>query len=251
MKMQAEIICPANEYRRLSIEHRCRDAWLVHTCTPAPASSDLLCVVGTSVGMLSVRTDNTMAWIAPEDRRRLPQEIFGLDFQQSNHNVLLAGGRRPRLWITDLRTPERERTCIRHASSIAHLRSINPHQVLVAGLENTMSLYDMRFFGEQSGGNGRKPLLSFPGYKNAAHFHTGWDVCTEAGVAAAAQDDGTVKLFSLETGRTVRSPALDKIRTDTPVRALMFSTMRGERMPSLWVGEGLALRKFSLGGAAL
>ncbi|KAG6014837.1 hypothetical protein E4U41_004743 [Claviceps citrina] len=66
------------------------------------------------------------------------------------------------------------------------------------------------------------------------------------GVVAAGQDDGTVQLFSLRTGRTLRSPAVD-VRTDAPIKALQFGHMPGEKMPSLWVGEGDAVRKFSLG----
>ncbi|KAG5930655.1 hypothetical protein E4U53_002191, partial [Claviceps sorghi] len=230
---------------------------LAHSCTPAPASSNLLCVVGTNAGMVSVQNDQRMAWIAPQQpagRSRSaprPRDIFTQDFQHANANVVLAGGRQPWLWMTDLRAPVSEWTRSPHASSVTHLRSINPHQVLVAGLQNQMSLYDTRFFGERAdgdaNGNGRAPLLSFPGYRNAAHVHTGWDVCTELGLVAAAHDDGTVRLFSLATGRTVRSPAVDGLWTDAPVKALMFSIMEGERIPSLWVGEGQALRKFSLG----
>lgn len=189
-----------------------------------------------------------MAWVAPPSPPkglRLPQEIFDQDFQQSNHNVLLAGGRQPRLWITDLRTPESEWTHVRHASSVAHVRSVSPHQVLVAGLEGCMALYDMRFFGRRP--NGAAPLLGFPAYRNEAHFHTGWDVSPELGAVAAAQDDGTVKLFSLRSGRALRSRAVEGVRTDTPVRALMFQTMPREKAPSLFVGEGPSLKKYSFG----
>ncbi|KAG5999748.1 hypothetical protein E4U43_001896 [Claviceps pusilla] len=266
---QRWLLGESTNYQRLSVRNGRRQECFAHSCTPAPASSDLLCVVGTNAGMIGVRNDDGMAWMAPGQASnshgsgsrsaRLPREIFTQDFQQSNHNVLLAGGRQPRLWITDLRAPVSEWIHAPHASSITHLRSINPHQVLVAGLQNEMCLYDMRFFGERANsggsgsgsgsgsGNGRAPLLSFPGYRNAAHVHTGWDVCTEMGIVAAAHDDGTVKLFSLKTGRTLRSPALDAVQTDAPVKALMFSTMRGERWSSLWLGEGQTLRKFSLG----
>ncbi|KAG6304956.1 hypothetical protein E4U45_000898 [Claviceps purpurea] len=235
--------------------------WCVHSCTPAPASSNLLSVLGTSVGLLNVNYHyGDIASVMPQNvsqalGSRSP-EIFTQDFQQGNHNVLLSGGRQSRLWITDVRAPVTEVMYAPHASSINHVRSINPHQVLVAGLKNSMSLYDTRFFGKQSnagvggrkrGGNGRAPLLTFPGYKNAAHVHTGWDVCAELGLVAAAHDDGTVKLFSLKTGRLLKSPAVDSVRTDTPIKALTFSTMSGERLPSLWVGEGHDVRKFSMG----
>ncbi|KAL3959825.1 hypothetical protein ACCO45_004942 [Purpureocillium lilacinum] len=182
----------------------------------------------------------------PPKGLHLPQEIFDQDFQHGNHNILLAGGRQPRLWMTDLRTPESDWSWTRHASSIAHLRSVNEHQILVAGLQNSMALYDMRFFGRRP--NGISPLLDFPAYRNAAHFHTGWDVSPSLGVAAAAQDDGTVRLFSLRSGRALRRPAMDRAaRTDTPVRALMFQQMPWEKTPSLFVGEGPSLRKYSFG----
>ncbi|POR33326.1 Plasma membrane ATPase [Tolypocladium paradoxum] len=237
-----------NHYQRLSIRHRLRDEWLVHQSTPAPASSDLLCVIGTNAGILRVRSNETMAWIAPQSPPKgldVPQEMFDQDFQQSNHNVLVAGGRQPRLWITDLRAPESEWTHVGHASTIAHVRSVNPHQVLVAGLESSMALYDMRFFGRRP--NGAAPLLGFPAYRNEAHLHTGWDVSPELGAVAAAHDDGTVKLFSLRSGRALRGGAVGAVGTETPVRALMFQTMPREKAPSLFVGEGPSLKKYSFG----
>lgn len=209
--------------------------------------------MGTNSGIVRVRCNDSMSWIAPPKPPKgtqLPLEIFDQDFQQANHNVILAGGRQPRLWTTDLRTPATEWSYVQQPSSIAHLRSVNEHQVLTAGLRDKMSLYDMRFMKKAAGGTGA--LLSFPGYKNAAHFHTGWDVSTELGVVAAAQDDGTVKLFSLQTGRILRSRVLDGVRTDTPVKALMFNSMGDrDKVLSLWVGKGQALTKFSFSSRTL
>lgn len=205
-------------------------------------------MIGTNGGVLRVWSNEAVTWIAPRGDPRsaqLPQEVFDLDFQTSNHNVLFVGGRRPRVWISDLRAPADGWAHIRHTSSVAHLRSVNPHQILVAGLENTMCLYDVRFFDSRP--NGRQPLLTFPEYRNAAHIHTGWDVCPEMNAVAAAQDDGTLALFSLRTGRRLRSPVLDEIKRDSPLKALMFHTVPNEKMPSLWVGEGQALNKFSFG----
>ncbi len=250
----------------MHIRPRRRDEWLVHQSTPAPASSDLVCVIGTSAGILRVTSNDNMDWIAAHGQshadkrpgRHLPQEVFDLDFQVGNHNVLIAGGRQPRLWTTDLRTAEAEWSFISHLSSIAHLRSINEHQVLVAGLKNSMCVYDMRFPGRsdagaaaspQRRGNGGKPMLVFDGYKNEAHFHTGWDVDAELGVVAAAHDDGTVKLFSLRSGRLLKRPEL--VTSETPIRALMFRRMPREKLPSLFVGEGPSLRKFSFGVGGL
>jgi hypothetical protein len=108
-----------------------------------------------------------------------------------------------------------------------------------------MALYDVRYLSSEP--RGTKPLLYFHGHRNEAHFHIGWDVSPELNVVAAAQDNGTVKLFSLRSGRQLRCPAVETIHVDTPIKALMFQMMPRERMPSLFVGEGPLLRKFSFG----
>ncbi|KAH6608108.1 plasma membrane atpase [Trichoderma cornu-damae] len=265
-------------YRNLLIRPINNQQWYVHQSTPAPASSDLLCVVGTSHGILRIRSNETLGWISTTDappnidfstrleytgrssrlgkRQRArygpwtPQEIFSQDFQVDNHNVLYAGGRQPRLWITDLRAPAAGWSFVKHGSSIAHVRSINPHQVIVAGLQNRMSVYDTRFFSSnQSNPGGRvassSPLLDFPDYRNQAHFHIGWDVSPELNIVASAQDNGTVKLFSLRSARVLRSGnALENFHTTNPVKAMMFQTLPREKMPSLYVAKGPLLKKF-------
>lgn len=172
-----------------------------------------------------------------------------MDFKQGDHNVLFAGGRQPRLWMSDMRTQESEWSFVKHTSSIAALRSVNEHQVLVLGLEHSMALYDMRFTSQSF--NSRKPFLTFPQYRNEAHLHVGFDVSPQLGTVAAAQDDGTVAMFSLSSGRRLRCPAVDGIKRDRPVRGLMFSALPGERTPSLWVGEGMSIGKYSFGAGVL
>lgn len=195
-----------------------------------------------------MRSNETLSSIAPgvtPKGLKLPQEIFTQDFQEGNHNILLAGGRQPRLWITDLRAPEPQWSFAKHASSITHIKSVNPHQVLVSGLQSSMALYDVRFLSRNP--RGTKPLLHFPGHHNEAHIHIGWDVCPELNIVAAAQDNRTVKLFSLRSGRQLRCPAIEPIHTDVPIKALMFQKLPRERLPSLFVGEGFSLSKFAFG----
>ncbi|KAM0511159.1 hypothetical protein ACHAPE_010181 [Trichoderma viride] len=270
------LLANTDSYCKLLFQPSTNPQWYVHQSTPAPASSNLLCVVGTSNGILRVRSDESIGWITTNDvppsidpttkvdngrRNRpgkrararhgpwTPQEIFSQDFQIDNHNVLFAGGRQPQLWISDLRTPTAGWSHVKHGSSIAHVRSINPHQVIVAGLQNQMSIYDTRFFqSDRTNSHGRtisSPLLDFPDYRNEARYHIGWDVCTELNLVASAQDDGTVKLFSLKSGRILRAgSALKSLRAENPVKAMMFQTLPGEKMPSLYVARGPLLKKF-------
>ncbi|KAF4986658.1 hypothetical protein FGRMN_10726 [Fusarium graminum] len=237
-----------NHYQRLSVRHGLHDEWVVHSSTPAPPSSDLICVVGSNNGLFQVRSNETLSAIAPgvtPKGMQVPQEIFAQDFQEGNHNILLAGGRQPRLWLADLRASPVQWSFAKHASSISHIKSVNPHQVLVSGLQSSMALYDVRFLSRNP--RGARPLLKFADHHNEAHFHIGWDVSPKLNVVAAAQDNGTVKLFSLRSGRRLRCPAVESIHTDAPIKALMFQKMPRERMPSLFIGEGLSLRKFSFG----
>ena len=258
----------ANFYQRLSVNHRSRSEWVVHSCTPAPPSSDLVCVMATNAGVVRVFSNETMSLVAPppfssassssrknkNNNLPVPKEIFDIDFQRGNHNVVFAGGRSPKLWMGDLRTPQgtNQWSSVRHASSIARLRSVNEYQVVVCGLQNSMALYDVRFMAQRP--NGAGPLVTFPGHKNEAHVHVGFDACPEVGAVAAAQEDGTVGVFSLASGKRVRCPALAGRGADRgrPVRALMFEEgISRDKTPSLWVGEGLGITKYSFGEADL
>ncbi|RDA90106.1 hypothetical protein CP533_2582 [Ophiocordyceps camponoti-saundersi (nom. inval.)] len=237
-----------NSHQRLSFRSRYHGDWFVYQSTPAPVRSSLVSLVGTSCGIFRVFSDESTSWMTPPNLEKGPNsssEVFDQDFLHSTDQVIVAGGRQPRLWIKDLRTPDKEWTCARNASSIAHVRSVNPHQVLVGGLQNSMLLYDLRFFDRKP--NGTTPLVRFQDYRNEAYFQTGWDVSIELGVVAAAHDDGTVKLFSLRSGRRLRCKELDKIRSATPIKALMFQQMHRERTASLFVGVGPSLDKYSFG----
>ncbi|KAG5749720.1 hypothetical protein H9Q69_006813 [Fusarium xylarioides] len=235
-------------YQRVAVPNEGRGEWMVHNSTPAPSSSDLICVASSNRGLLRMHSEGSVSVVAPraaQNGLQLPQETFAQDFQEGNHNVVFAGGRQPRLWITDLRAPEPQWSFANHASSISHIKSVNTNQVLASGLKSSMALYDVRYL--TSDPRGTKPLLYFNGHRNEAHFHIGWDVSPELNVVAAAQDNGTMKLFSLKSGCQLRCSAVEAIQLDTPIKALMFQRMPTERMPSLFIGEGPLLRKFSFG----
>jgi WD40 repeat protein len=239
----------ANYYRRISLRNNFRIEWVVNQCTPSPASSNLICTVGTNSGVLQLTTKEDIRWLTPKDAdwagRTEPREIFDQDYLVNNHNVLLAGGRQGCLFLMDLRVPHTEWETIRHQSSITHLKSINHHHIAVSGLESTMAIYDIRHRRKLP--NGTTPILKFPEYRNQAHVHIGWDVNVETGLVAAAHDDGTVGMYSLRTGTRLRSPAIDTIRLATPIKSLMFQTMPRQHNPSLFIGMGAALHKYSFG----
>lgn len=126
-------------------------------------------MIGTNSGIVQWHNNGTTSWLTPETfssssavhggthhrhgkhfaasavEKNPFRDIFAIDFQHSNPRVALFGGRSGSLWIGDTRTPVQEWDSIAVPSSIAHVRSVREHLVLVAGLKNTLALYDLRF----------------------------------------------------------------------------------------------------------
>jgi len=137
----------------------------------APPGSDLTAMIGTNSGIVQWHNNGTTSWLTPETssfpssssavhgaHRRHGKhfassvaetnpfrDIFAIEFQHNNPRVALFGGRPGSLWIGDTRMPVQEWDSITVPSSIAHIRSVREHLVLVAGLKNTLALYDLRF----------------------------------------------------------------------------------------------------------
>ncbi|KAI3398774.1 hypothetical protein diail_8641 [Diaporthe ilicicola] len=111
-----------------------------------------------------------------------------------------------------------------------------------------------------------QPVVQFTGYRNEAHIKIGLDVTHDVGgaaglsaggVVAAGLDDGTVGVFSLRTGRRLRAGDVDNpLRAATLrspagegglVKALQFRRLPWEKEPSLFVGVGPVVKKFTFG----
>ncbi|KAM7200539.1 hypothetical protein V8F20_005270 [Naviculisporaceae sp. PSN 640] len=255
----------------------------VNTLRPAPASSPLTAVVGTDTGVMKLQGD-TLTWLDwrkptyhPRPRGAKGPSIFSLDFLAQNPaHVILAAGRSRDIAILDTRLAQHagETSYIRHTSSVAHVRSVGDYGVLAAGPKSAMAVYDIRFSPRNIGSHptlhGKQdnlqplPVVTFPEYKNQDHIlQIGFDVSDSKGgglgIVAAAQDDGTVALFSLASGKKLRSSkALDDIRLVAPprlggdpyvrtVKSMMFQTLPGDAQPSLFVGRGKTIKKLSFG----
>ncbi|KAK3946181.1 plasma membrane ATPase [Diplogelasinospora grovesii] len=197
-------------------------------------------------------------------------EVFSLDYLRRNpKEVVVAGGRSNRIDLIDMRAPRDEWAWIQHQSSAAHVKSVGDNEILVAGPMSAMSIYDIRYSNKRcsqpSTSTSTYPVVTFPEYKNDAHIHhIGLDVQTDYGVVAAAHDDGRVALYSLYSGTRLRfMPDIDtqgggngllndrgtaaEPQRPPVVKCLMFQTLPGDRHPSLFVGEGSQIKKYSFG----
>jgi len=126
---------------------------------------------------------------------------------------------------------------LRHAASVTGLkRGASEYEVVVSGLKQTLSLYDLRMArypdarkvvykpgqtlrGPEYGKRKRKrtpkewliseptssdPVLSFD-YSNAVYYPVGLDVHSGLDVVAAAEPGAKVQIYSLRTGEKVKS----------------------------------------------
>lgn len=181
-------------------------------------------------------------------------DILSVDFMPCNPQVVVAGVRGSRkICLADLRQNSREWEWMRHRSSPAHVRCLDDQHVLAAGPSNSMSIYDLRYRFRETLRN--KPLVIFPDFKNVEHIHFGLDVDTSLGVVATADPFSlasgrhTISIFSLETGRKLKVPGLEKANPGLATKALMFQTLPRETNASLFVGGASGqVHKYSFGG---
>lgn len=197
------------------------------------------------------------------------RDVFSADYHSSNRHVIYAGCRDAGIRRIDVREAplSGSRPWQRHHSAVAHVRCLDDHQVLAAGPRNAMAIYDARWGSSNGTGNAAtpRPVVEFPGYRNAAHVRVGLDVTRDAGgvaglgcggVVAAGMDDGSVGVFSLRSGRRLRAGDVDdagRLRASGGpgrpgvVKALQFERMPWEAGTSLFVGVGPVIKKFSFG----
>lgn len=218
---------------------------------PAHSNSSNICAVGTNRGILTWNRNSRLEWLHPAARQRITEEnlyqdIFDIDYQQKNPNIMLAGGRPGYLFLADPRTNHRHWSRVKHPTSIVHVKSTNEHHVLVSGPRSTMCVYDLRATKHRE--KGVSPVVTFPEYQNKAHINIGLAMDKACGIVAAAHDDGKVALYSVKTGMRLKSPDIDKIKFGRgPIQALQFVTMARDTTPTLFVGVGKDLHAYSFG----
>ncbi|KAI0449821.1 hypothetical protein F5B21DRAFT_508811 [Xylaria acuta] len=128
-----------------------------HCVAPTPVASPVLCLVGTSRGILQwnhILGEPT--WLTPpgpvqpnpkrQSQLDLFRDVFTIDFHPSQTEILRFGGRPGALFTADTRVRHTSWSHLKLPSTITHLKCLDGgNQVLVAGLQNQLGVYDLRF----------------------------------------------------------------------------------------------------------
>ncbi|KAI1105037.1 hypothetical protein F4804DRAFT_305319 [Jackrogersella minutella] len=221
-----------------------------NTVCVTPSSFHHVCLVGTSVGLAAPTPRGDLKLITPNRYTGFEtfvddafRDIFSMDFHVENPRVMFFGGRYGDLVTADFRHPNKEWQALPMVTSIAHVKSVGEHHTLVAGIENTLSVFDMRYCTGRTIGNdvafrrAPTPVVRMAEYKNSARFDVGLDYDRGSGVVAAAHNDGTVALYSVRSGNRLQSRDIDNIHSEYgQIHHLQFQTFEGDATPHLFVG---------------
>ncbi|KAI1135301.1 hypothetical protein F5Y05DRAFT_395150 [Hypoxylon sp. FL0543] len=233
-----------------------------NTICVAPPASNKICLVGTNLGVAQFDEDCQMRLYTSSNQRGkllIPdsfRDVFSIDFHADNPNVMFFGGRPGKVFTGDVREEARKWDVVALNNSITHIKSVSQNQVLVAGLRNTLSVFDLRYCDlakvrdKKDPKTERKaiPVVTMPAYKNAARFDVGLDYDPQSGVVAAAHDDGRIALYSVRSGKRLPSRDVDKVHSIIgPIHSLQFETLDGDKTPSLFVGDENNINVYSFG----
>ncbi|KAL5611934.1 hypothetical protein BROUX41_000499 [Berkeleyomyces rouxiae] len=259
-----------------------RDIWSTYSLKAGPRNSDIAASIGGTRGVLQLTTSGQLVQLygpnprscKPEEAGQYPRDVFAHDFLHESPNVTIAGGSNGNLWTLDTRVKDIVNV-FNHGAGVTNLSVLGNHQVLVAGFQNRMCMYDLRYTRESSTlgadsapsfdasgpqaisvANGRRQVYSvesaatphtvFPAYLNIARIGLGFAVSTELGVVCTASDNGTVVLHSLGSGRQLAVPVLDGVDGVAPITGMRFAELPdGTHKPSLYMGVGASIYKFS------
>ncbi|PSR78231.1 hypothetical protein BD289DRAFT_376989, partial [Coniella lustricola] len=258
----------------------------VYSARLAPSSSILSAVLATDRGICKMdETEHAepVEWLGSPKKYGgwgpvSMWDVLSVDWHPTNSALIYGGTRDGRLLHIDLRLHGTQIRDYGHTSSVAHIRAINEHQLLAAGPRSAMAVYDLRWMRQQprhlhnhnhnqNHGNAQKqaaqtvPVVQMQGYSNAAHVNIGLDVVHLSGhggggggggVVAAGMDDGSVGVFSLQTGRKWKMDGVDSraklgLSQGSVVKTVQWHKMPREQDPSLWVSARSAVKKFSFG----
>ncbi|KAK9446478.1 uncharacterized protein V1518DRAFT_423845 [Limtongia smithiae] len=182
---------------------------------------------------------------------RLPSDVFAIEYWQPS--VFLAGLRDGSIRIFDTRvappvsttSPRRDHdgkqpVMLWHPSAVTKMTIVKDSYLLVSGLQDSLSLYDMRnaktidacnkWQRSQSASPQKRafsrphtqPVLNYAGYTNDYIFDHAFDVSRNSNMLVVSDQSRKIKLYSVWSGQQLSSP-LSRQRFDVLPRVAKWS----------------------------
>ncbi|KAL9025854.1 MAG: hypothetical protein Q9196_005391 [Gyalolechia fulgens] len=205
---------PTTHYLRIFIDHKIQSNgnWRQELCTEythaGPHANQPIFAVGTSDGvkLVGLRNESLEILVQHLDWPRDDQGRDTLAVEFWTETTVLAGMRSGKVRLWDIRA-NGANVRFQHMGTVRHVRAIDEHKVLVAGLKDKLSLYDARFIkvspqSEQSSTFApSEPLYTFPTYRMKASTYPklGFDVYRD--LVASGTEDMKVQIFDLTSGK--------------------------------------------------
>ncbi|KAG4304510.1 hypothetical protein PORY_002220 [Pneumocystis oryctolagi] len=166
-------------------------------------SGQVAAIGGSRMAMIVKGIDNNAECVS--DFYGLKSDVFAVEFL--NVNTFLTGSRNGCVNFFDIRCKNTSQTRsiglgIRHKSSVTNFGLIGDYYLIVAGLENSLNMYDIRMTRPVNDSFSQS-VLSFNGHVNEYSFGYGFSIsCNKRVVAAAGQD--RVCFWSTLDGKLLR-----------------------------------------------
>ncbi|KAI9709634.1 MAG: hypothetical protein M1828_002395 [Chrysothrix sp. TS-e1954] len=157
---------------------------------PFTSPEDTVIAVGTSKEVL-LYTDADGRW---DDQQRLPGKSDALDLSWLTPQTLATGYRNGDLRLWDLRS-QGSAIRLRKTGAVCNIRRTADQGVAIHGM-NSIALYDLRMASKRA----PRPVTTID-FDNKDGRPRGFDVSTELGVVASADDENFIRLYSLRDGR--------------------------------------------------
>lgn len=175
---------------------------------------------------------------------------LALTFLAESPHVILAGKRSGQIPLIDLRVDGGGRGGLRHSASVARIAQVGENSVVVAGLRDTMCVYDLRFLKEKWRKDATRPVVRMWGHRNETRHDVDVAVDRGTGLVAAAQveEGGGVRVFDARSGVELGYVAGGQAEGEyvRQVRFMERDNGRGEL--GLWVGRGADIVEYSWEG---
>ncbi|KAF7503446.1 hypothetical protein GJ744_003738 [Endocarpon pusillum] len=206
----------------------------------AVASSEGL----THYRMSPSHTMGTNMWVARQ--KPAVAEYMAVAFGQ-NDRITMGGRRTGGITFFDERTNGFV-TRLRHADAVSAIAMIDDDRIVARGLQ-TMSLYDLRYTKRPSKKEVKSkiataPYRTFPWENASLEFRLGFDYSSELGIIATGSSKAmssnrllpihhqTIDLFSVRTGKKLRSLPLSTAHHSQAATCIKFSRIRSTLRPN-------------------